>query len=231
MPHDDIAKDKKSEIVIGLYQGRFKQLRLGHEFYKKGNLAKATEHYSNYLSILAQFFNTEESNLNPQLFEKKKDIGELLLISNVYWSLAKTYDKSPKFQHHSARCLKQFLKFTLGYKHQYANARILKNYINSGKPKNKKEFRQIYEKLRINSPPCFIASYCFGRDALVTRQLHSFREDISGTFLGDAGTRLYYKYAPTLVDFFDRHTKIKKIALPPIKATLVLIAHLHQKLK
>ena len=231
MASDSMTKDKKSEVIISLYQNRFKQLRLGQESYKKGNLSKSVEHYSNYLSILAQFFDISKSNLKPELFDQKKDIGELLLISNVYWNLAKIYDKNKKFQHHSIDCLNQFLRFTRGYKHQYANARILKNYINRGRPKNTKEFNRIYEKMKINSSPCFVSTYCFGYNAPVTKQLRLFKKDISGSSIGDTSIKYYYKYAPILVHFFECHSKIKKIALPPIKNILFLIAWLHRNLR
>ena len=231
MSHDDVAQNKKSEVIINLYQDRFKQLRLGQECYKKGDFSKAVEYYSNYLSILAQFFDTQENRLNPELFDQKKDIGELLLISNVYWNLAKTYDKNSKFQHHTARCLEQFLKFTQGYKHEYANIRMFKNYINSGRPRNKKEFKRIYEKVKNKSFPCFIATYCFGNDSPITRQLRLLRDDLSGFWLGDAGIQFYHKHAPGLVNFFERHAKIKTFALPFIKSILSLFARFHEKLR
>ena len=231
MDQNDPAKNKKSEVIINLYQKRFKQLHIGQECYKKGDFAKTIEHYSNYLSILAQFFDTEESKLKPEFFNQKKDLGELLLLSNVYWNLAKIYDKNPKFQHQSVRCLEQFLKFTKGYKHQHSNARMLRNYINSNRPKNKKNFKQIYEKMEMGSRSCFIATYCFGYDATVTRQLRMLKEDISGNFLGDVGIEFYYKHAPGFISFFERHEKIKRFALPPIKNFLSLIAWFHHILK
>ena len=226
-----MTKKQKSEILIGLYQNRFKQLRLGQECYKKGDQAKSIEHYSNYLSILAQYFGTQENNLNPKFFDQKKDIGELLLISNVYWNLAKTYDKIPKFKYQLKRCLEQFLEFTHGYKHQHANARMLKNYINSGRPRNKKEFRRIYEKIKHHSSACFIATHCFGCDSPVTEQLRILRRDISGSFPGDSFIGFYYKYAPSLINFFDHHEKVQKTALPPIKIFLIIVAWFHQKLR
>ena len=226
----DMAEEKQSEVIVKLYQNRFKQLRLGHECYKKGNLAKSVEYYSNYLSILAQFFNTKENDLNPHLFDRKKDAGELLLISNVYWSLAKVYDKKPKFHHHATKCLNQFLKFTQGYNHQYANARMLKNYIAKGKAKNAKEFKLVYEKIKINSRTCLVSTYCFGYDSPVTQQLRLLREDLSETCTGRAGIKFYYKHAPSLVAFLDRHKCAKKIALPLIKKILFLIAWFYRNL-
>ena len=230
MSNGDTRRNKKSEVITNLYQNRFKQLRLGQECSQKGNFAKAVEYYSNYLSILAQFHGITESQLTPEFFDQKKDAGELLLISNVYWSLAKTYDNNKQFQHHSQRCLNQFLKFTRGYKHQYANARMLKSYIHSGKPKNAKEFKRVYEKLKIHSPRCFIATHCFGYDDPVTQQLLLLREDISGNVFGDTLIKRYYQYAPSLIHFLEKHSKIKKIALPPLKYLLYLIAQFHQKI-
>ena len=226
-----MKNNKKSELIVSLYQNRFKQLRLGQEYYKKGELSKSIEYYCNYLSILAQFFNTEESKLKPELFDQKKDIGELLLVSNVYWNLAKIYDKNPKFQYNSVIYLNQFMKFSIGYKYQYANARMLKNYINKSQPNNTKEFKNIYEKMKIKSASCFISTYCFGYHASITNQLRLLKEDISGNPFGDASIKFYYKYAPKLIIFFERYTHIKKIVLPPIKKILFLIAWFHQTLK
>ena len=231
MVHDDMKNNNKSEVIVNLYKNRFKQLRLGQECYKKGNLSKSVEYYCNYLSILAQFFDTEENKLKPELFDKKKDIGELLLISNIYWNLAKIYDKNPKFQHNSIIYLNQFFKFSMGYKYQYANARMLENYIKKSNPNNIKEFKRIYEKMRIKSAPCFISTYCFGYHASITEQLRLLKEDVSGNPLGDASIKFYYKIAPKLITFFEHHAYIKKIILPPVKTILFLIAWFHRVLK
>ena len=228
MTDNDTSTNEPSEIVISLYQNRFKQMRLGQECYKKGDAAKAIEYYSNYLHILAQYFGTEEKNLRPEMFDRKKDIGEILLISNIYWNLAKTYDKNLKFQHQSTRCLEQFLRFTKGYKHQYANTRLLKNYINSGRPRNQKEFKRIYETIKTQATPCFVSTYCFGHDAPVTNQLRLLKKDISGNFLGDVFIKTYYQLAPGIVNYFERHVILKKTALPLIKKILFLIAKAHQ---
>ena len=230
MTDNSTREHEPSEVITNLYQNRLHQLRLGQEFYKKGDTAKAVQHYSNYLHILSQYFGTEENKLHPGLFDRKKNIGEILLISNVYWNLAKTYDKNIKFQHQAIRCLEQFLKFTKGFKHQYANTRILKNYINGGRPRNKKEFKRIYESIKVQSTSCFISTYCFGHDAPTTNQLRLLKKDISGNFLGDMTIKTYYQCAPSIIDCFECNSTLKKLTLPAIKKILLLIAKIHQNL-
>ena len=230
MAEKGTQQNKTSEIIINLYQNRFKQLSLGQECYKRGDISKSIEHYSNYLHILAQYFDTRESDLQPSLFDLKKDVGEILLISNVYWNLAKIYDKNPNSQNQSIHFLEQFLKFTKGQKHQHANTRILKNYINSGKPKNSKEFKRIYETIKTKSSPCFISTYCFGHDAFITNQLRLLKNDISGNLLGNTAVKLYYRYAPSAINLLENHLVLKSILLPIIKKILFIIAQTHRKL-
>lgn len=216
-------EEPRPAFVVRLYQDRFKQLRKGQEYSQKGDIPKLVECYSKYLNILAQFFNVKETQLTPELFDSKKDLSELLLISNVYWSLAKTYDRNSNLHDDSRQCLEQFAKFSSGFKYQYANARMIKNYIKRGKALNSKNFKTAYEKIRMDSPTCFVSTYCFGTNHPVTIQLRPLKRILIknyGGFLVDG----YYRFSPLLVDFLESNYRIKKILLPVVKGTLFSLA-------
>ena len=108
-----IKASRKREQVAELYRTRLTHLKKAQLYIRDEHMAKAVDSYTKYLDILAIFFDTTEDKLSPTLFDAKKDVTELLLISHAYWDLAKAFDRSPNSQRECFRCLEQFIKFSI----------------------------------------------------------------------------------------------------------------------
>ena len=106
-----------------------------------------------------------EENLKPSLFERDQNIHEIMLISQVYWDLAKAYDRSDKLQGECTRCLNKFVQFSTGFKFQYLNSEILRKYLKKGAARNTKEFEKAFKKINLSSNKCYIATFCFGENS------------------------------------------------------------------
>lgn len=198
---DDESKPVRSEAVVETYRKRLTVLRKAQEFSRADDIPKAVQQYNLYLNSLARFFDIKEEELHPNLFDQERDITELLLISQVYWDLAKAYDRSPKLGLESIRCLNQFAKFTQGFKYQYVNAQMLKKYIRGRLPHNIKAFESAYEKVRVEGKGCYVATCLYGANDPRTNRLRFFRDDFLLNFpAGRTFTSYYEDYSPKLVD-------------------------------
>ncbi len=221
---DDESKPVRSEAVVESYRKRLTVLRKAQEFSRADDIPKAVQQYNLYLNSLARFFDVKEEELSPSLFDQDRDITELLLISQVYWDLAKAYDRSPKLALESIRCLNQFAKFTQGFKYQYVNAQMLKKYIRGRLPHNIKAFETAYEKVRVEGKGCYIASCLYGPHAPKTQRLREFRElTLRRSTLGRNFIALYEDLSPRLVDL-ALNNPLASLLLRVLIAPLVAVA-------
>ena len=204
---EEEAKQKKRrrKAVIELYKTRLASLRKGMDLSKKGKLKEALENYIEYLNILSQFHEIPEKSLSPRHFDHKKETTELLLISQVYWDMAKIFDKNPKLYKESVRCLNQFSKFTVGFKYHFVNSEMLRKYIKSKGCNNMEAFKKVYMEIREKSGGCYVSSYCFSDYHPVTIDLRRFRMVLKSTPTGQKCVDFYYAVSPIIVSFCQRN--------------------------
>jgi hypothetical protein len=203
---EEQEEEKRPEAIVQAYRERLTVLKKAQEYSQKNDIPKAVEYYSTYLNTLAAFFKTSEDKLNSNMFDKDKDLTELLLISHAYWELATAYDRSPTLHNESIRCLDQFVKFSTGFKFQHINAQMLRKFVKKRKAHNPKAFNQAYERLHVASKGCYIASHCFGENDHNTNFLRLIKKDILSLPGGFKFVELYYRYSPRLVNFCSKHS-------------------------
>ena len=205
----------RPEPVLKAYRDRLKVLKKAQELSAMDEIPKAVQHYSLYLNTLAQYFDVPEASLSPAHFSKEQDLAEMLLISHTYWDLAKAYDRSPSLTMESIRCLTQFVKFTLGFKYQYANSQMVKKYIRKGLAHNPKPFKDTFEKIRIEAKGCYIATHCYGSTHPITASLRDFRDQsLRSTLSGRVFIASYEAISPSLVKICYRHPLLTKFFDP-----------------
>ena len=174
-------------------------MRRGQEHASKNEISKAVENYLTYLKALETYFSVKEEDLSPKLFDKQKDLTELLLISHVYWDLAKAYDKNPKTVKESNRCLNQFVKFSIGFKYQRLNSDIIRKYIKKKTPKNDSIFKEAYNKIRVSSKGCYIATHVYNERHPIVSDLRSIRVNMIDSRLFRNFCNIYYEISPILI--------------------------------
>ncbi len=195
-----------SESAKKNYRDRLKYLRKGQESYQGKEISKAVQYYATYLKSLAEYFEVTETQLDPKFFDPRQDKAELLLISQVYWDLAKAYDRSPGLQSECIRCLGQFVKFTIGFRHQHINAQLLKKYLRQNRTVNQAAFKSAQSKILVESKKCYIATFAYGEDSLITSDLRVFKEKaLNNSKAGRLFIDQYYQYSPKLIEFCDRY--------------------------
>ena len=194
-------KRRRRKAIVELYKTRLGSLKKAMDLSKKGKLKEALEGYIEYLNILGQFHEIPEKSLSPRHFDHKKESTELLLISQVYWDMAKIYDKNPNLYKESTRCLNQFAKFTVGFKYHFVNSEMLRRYIKAKSCNNMEAFKKVYMEIREKSGACYISSYCFGEFHPVTRDLRRFKAFLKFSPEGRKLIGYYYQISPPLVSF------------------------------
>lgn len=201
-------EERKRKSVLEHYKNRLYVLKTAMDQSRKENYKEAIENYKNYLFILAGYCRVEERQLGPKLFRGDKDLTELLLISHVYWDMAKIFDKNPKLSKECERCLAQFVKFSMGFKYQFVNSEILRKYIKVGRINNSAAFKEALIKLRTHKGGCYLATYCFGYEHPITLDLRVFRDKIIMFWWGRVFTNIYYFLSPKMVEFSHKYPKI-----------------------
>lgn len=195
----------------------------------KNEYAQAAYKFQEYLSIIARFHDVPIIDLRPELFDNKREIAEILMISQVTWELLKIYEQVPKLEVQYRHCMELFVRFSLNQPFQNLNAEMLRRYIRKSRAQDKELIREAYKKIQLKSRQCFIATYCFGNEHIITENLRLFKYRIQNYKIGFAFVDSYYRYSPQIIQFFDRHHNIRNLSLPFIRGILRVLEKIVRK--
>lgn len=223
---DKDGKKRHSPQLLERYRGRIGVLKVSHDYYQKDNIPKAVEGYCKYLNTIASYHWIKEEELKPQIFDPKKDAAEMLLISQVYWGLAKAYDRNPKLQGECKRCLDQYVKFSIGFKHQYLNSEMVRKFLKRGIAYNPKLFEMTYKRIQVESKKCYLATHCFGDQGEITESLRSFKVSIQHRPFGYHFVCWYYRFSPRLVAWCESHPTLGRWVTAGLSVAIALFAKL-----
>ena len=205
---DDKQKKQRKVQLQKKFGQRITIAKQGREAMAKKDYVLATNKYREYLSILAETNDIEDIyQLNPTMFDAKKDITEVLLISHVYWDLARINEMTPKLQGGFNNSLNQFVKFTANQPFQVLNAEMLRKYIK----KNRNSSIQInslenaYQQIFVESKKCFIATLSYGSEHEVTKYLRTIKVRMQKYQIGINFISLYYRFSSPLTQQCENH--------------------------
>lgn len=206
-------ENKEDELpfqVVHRYKNRLSVLRQAQEYAKQDNIPAAVEYYISYLNTLSGYYKTTEEKLRPTHFDKEKDLPEMLLISQVYWDLAKAYDRNPRLTREAERCLQQFATFTVGFKYQYLNYELLRKFCKKNIAYNPALFKKTLEQLRVHTKKCYLAQMVYPDPSPELTLFRQFKTVLLKSSLGQECVDLYYVNSPKLIQFSERFPKIHK---------------------
>ncbi|MGZ3688961.1 MAG: CFI-box-CTERM domain-containing protein [Bdellovibrionota bacterium] len=180
--------------------------RQGVIAFQKHRVGDAVKAFHMYLHILEDLKNCNEGGLLPHMFDVRRDIQELLLISGVYWDMVKLYDrakgadKKREFMHY----LEKYILFSKGMPFQVLCAETLRKYISNEKPIHTLEFKNAYRM--IANSKCFVATSLIDVSAPETLpRLREFRGRVlMRSTPGRAFVQWYYTHGPALARVADR---------------------------
>lgn len=203
MAKEETKKEQQKNLSLQKRYGqRITIARQGREAFLAKDYISASKKYNEYLGILAESKDLDDVyKLTPAMFDNKTQVTELLLISHVYWELARIHEMAPKLQGTFHKALSQFVKFTSNQPYQVFNSEMLRKYIK----KNKRTSTQIgflneaYSQIQVQSKKCFVATELFGESGIQTMQLREFKKDLQSWPLGNLIIANYYRFSTFLL--------------------------------
>ncbi len=179
-----------------------KRLQLANEgvaFMKQGKMADAMRKFHQYLKIMEDWKRVPENGLKPDVFDRKKEMPELLLISAIYWDMARMYDKTRSNSKYRefANALDKYVLFARGMPYQPMAAEAIRKYLQNEKAAHRKEYRGAFIALG-GDDRCFFASGLV--DVLPPQTLpllRQYRDQVlAKSVAGQALIALYYRLSP-----------------------------------
>lgn len=185
------------ERLMKLFQRRMDLARNGAVSFKQGKVKEAITNYYAYIDILEKTKEVERDGLLPKHFDSKKDIAEILLLSGVFWDLAKMHDQGGKKGYERLRLyLDRFVVFSAGMPFQHVSSELVRKFLVNGNPRHRKEFKDAH--IRLGGGKCFIATAV--EEHLPPQTLKDLRSFRDGYLLkrgwGRAFTSVYYAVGP-----------------------------------
>lgn len=206
---DQIEKNRvraEEKRIADLMRMRMEVARKGISAYKDGRVTDAIKEYHSYLKILEESKNVAENGLTPNLFDKNKDVVELLLVAGIYWDLAKVYDKlrTQQRQKEFQIFLNKFILFSKGMPYQETLAETMRKYVSTSKAVHRDQFKAAYKI--IGKPNCLVVSALVdevGEETLY--RLRWYRDEVLLSHLvGRIFVSLYYRVGGFLRWVVDR---------------------------
>lgn len=191
-----------------LWQKRMDLVNAGVRSYKNQKMGEAVTNYRSYLRILEDWKGVPQGGLIPSIFDKQKELQELLLISGVYWDLVRLYDrtKSADKKKDFMQFLEKYILFSKDMPFQPVCAESLRKYISREKPRHVAEFKNAYRILAPTASKCFVATSLLDVTEPETHvALRAFRDRVlMESRPGRWFVRAYYRVGPVIAAVLDR---------------------------
>lgn len=209
-----ISREEREKIIKlrHKYENRITVARYGKESLDAGDYGNALKKFMDYLHIMAEIKEVKDAyELRLSMFDNKKDITEMLMISHIFFEMARLYDAVPKFQTDVHKCLEQFVHFTANQPYQVVNSEMVRKYLKKSNFKNPDAFRNAYQQIYVQSKKCYIVTFCYGNDHWITRECREFKDWLLQFSWGQDIVRHYYRISSEAVpalekNFILRHT-------------------------
>lgn len=225
--------EKKKRLALQKKYGqRITIARQGREYFSQKDFVNAAKKYNEYLAIYAELNEIDDIfKLTPSMFDQKTQVTEMLLVSHVYWELARVNEMTPKLQASYLKCLAQFVKFTANQPYQVLNAEMLRKYIKKNKTKTTQlgPLNQAYQQIFVQSKKCYISTYCYGHKSEVTLTLREFKDLLLDYKYGQTFVSIYYRHSSKFVTWCDGKSIIPSIVKIFTRPILYIFAKLLKK--
>lgn len=217
---------------------RDKKLKLKHKFENRITIAKrgkialdaadyttALRNFTEYLSIMSEIKEVREYyELKVSMFDAKKDLTEIFMISQILFEMARLYDAVPKFQPASQKCLDLFVHFTANQPFQVVNSELVRKSLKRSAFKNPDTFRTAYQQIFVQSKKCYIVTFCYGEEHSITEKCRDFKDWLLNYSIGKIFVRIYYNFSSVIVPAFEKNFIFRLLTYLMIKPALLIFS-------
>jgi hypothetical protein len=180
--------------------------KLGIQALTRESFGEATKSFLVYLAMLERAKKVNPGRLHPSQFDSKKEMVELVLVTGIYWDLARTYDRmrGKEQVREMQTYLNQFVVFAKDSSYKPLCAETLRKYLAAEKAVHRGDFKAAYK--RLGGTTCFIASALLDVSDLETLpRLRAFRDErLAGHPAGRALIRAYERNSPLIAGWLER---------------------------
>lgn len=221
------AREEREKMLIlkHKYENRITIAKFGKEALDAGDYASALQKFSEYMQTMADIKKVKDFySLKPGHFDPKKDITEMLMMSHVFFEMARIYDAVPKYQEDSKKCLDQFVAFSANQPYQVVNSELIRKHLKKSGLKKHDVFRAAHEQIYVQSKKCYVVTFCYGNDHKITQDFRAFKDWLLESNSGQELVRLYYKHSSVIVPQWSNSRTMHLFARIFIRPVLVLFS-------
>lgn len=206
-------KDRERRLILKhKYETRITSVKQGKQAFAARDFVTAIRRYTEYLETIAEVNKLSGIyDIKPDHFNKTKDITELMMLSHLYYELAKVYDATGKFQEDVVKCLDQFVIFSANQPFQVVNSEMARKHLNKFKFKNHTAFQTAYQQIFVKSRKCYVATMCYGDSHPTTERLRLFKTWLLTKPGGQTVVSSYYRCSHPLVQWLATHPRCARI--------------------
>lgn len=222
-----ISREEREKIIKlrHKYENRITVARYGKESLDAGDYGNALKKFMDYLHIMAEIKEVKDAyELRMNMFDNKKDLTEMLMISHIFFEMARMYDAVPKFQPDVHKCLEQFVHFTANQPYQVVNSEMVRKYLKKSNFKNPDAFRNAYQQIHVQSKKCYIVTFCYGNEHWITRDCREFKDWLLEYSWGQDLVRHYYRVSSNAVPALEKNFLLRHTTRLLIKPALLVFS-------
>lgn len=207
------------------YENRITIAKYGKQALDAGDYATALKTFTDYMSIIAEIKEVREIyDVKVHMFNPKKDITEMFMISQILFEMARLYDAVPKFHPTAQKCLTLFVKLTANQPYQVVNSEMVRKTLKRSNFKNPDMFREAYQQIYVQSKKCYIVTFCYGDEHPITRDCREFKDWLLNYRWGQNLVRYYYQISSTAVPKLEQNKFFHTITKFTVKPALLLFS-------
>lgn len=222
------ASRDERERIIKLkyrYETRITTARHGKESLTAGDYGNALKKFTEYLSTMAEIKEVKDIySLRAGQFDPKREITEMLMMSHIYFEMARLYDAVPRFKQDTVKCLEQFTHFSANQPYQVVNSELVRKYLKKSNFKNPDLFRNAYQQIYVQSKKCYVVTFCYGDNHQVTRECREFKDWLLNYTVGQQIVRHYYRFSSEIVPLCENNFFLRVSTRLFIKPALLLFS-------
>jgi hypothetical protein len=209
----DELKDRERRLILKhRYETRITSVKQGKQAFAMGDFVTAIRRYTEYLETIAEVHGLSGIyDIKPDHFHKTKDVTEMMMLSHLYYELAKVYDATGKFHGDVEKCLDQFVTFSVNQPYQVVNSEMARKHMNKFKFKNHEFFMRAYQQIFVKSRKCYVATHCLGELHPETQRLRLFKAWLLKKPAGLLLVSSYYRTSSPLVQWLDRNPRHSRL--------------------
>lgn len=221
------AREERERMLIfkHKFENRITIAKFGKESLDAGDYGNAIHRFGEYMEIMAEYKKTKDFySLRVSHFDPKTELTEMLMMSHIFFEMARVYDAVPKFQPESKRCLDQFVAFSSNQPYQVVNSELIRKHLKKSVFKQPELFQNAHRQIYVQSKKCYVVTFCYGTDHPLTREFRLFKDWLLDYAAGREAVRIYYQYSSVMVEKWEKNPFITLASKIIIRPLLVLFS-------